>query len=285
MTGFIYAFGSAVFAAATDVLSKRALTSHSILTTAWVRLAYAAPFLLPILLVSEIPRLDSTFWIVIVLLIPMEVAALALYMKALQISPLSLTVPFLSFTPMFAILTSFLMLGELPDGSGVAGIVLIVIGAYMLNMNLSSRGIMEPLKAVWVERGSLMMVCVAFIYSITSNLGKIAIQHSSPAFMGIFYLPFISLALLPVALHSGMKPAELRAGGALFLLIGASQALMALCHFKAVSMILVSYMIAVKRLSLLLSVIMGCVFFQEKHLKERLFGSLLMVAGVALILI
>jgi len=255
------------------------------LTTAWVRLAYAAPFLLPILLVSEIPRLDSTFWIVIVLLIPMEVAALALYMKALQISPLSLTVPFLSFTPMFAILTSFLMLGELPDGSGVAGIVLIVIGAYMLNMNLSSRGIMEPLKAVWVERGSLMMVCVAFIYSITSNLGKIAIQHSSPAFMGIFYLPFISLALLPVALHSGMKPAELRAGGALFLLIGASQALMALCHFKAVSMILVSYMIAVKRLSLLLSVIMGCVFFQEKHLKERLFGSLLMVAGVALILI
>jgi drug/metabolite transporter (DMT)-like permease len=261
------------------------LERHSILTTAWVRLAYSAPFLLPFLLFIEIPLLDSTFWVAILVLLPMEVAALALYMKALQISPLSLTVPFLSLTPMFAILISFLMLGELPDGSGVAGIVLIVVGAYMLNVNLSSRGALEPFKAIWVERGSLLMVCVAFIYSITSSLGKIAVQHSSPAFMGVFYLPFVSLGLLPLALRNGMRLSELRAGWLLFFLIGASQALMALCHFKAVSLILVSYMIAVKRLSLLLSVIFGFVFFQEKHLKERLFGSLLMVAGVALILL
>ena len=82
-----------------------------------------------------------------------------------------------------------------------------------------------------------------------------------------------------------MSPGRLRMGSWLFLLIGASQALMALCHFKAVSMILVAYMISVKRLSLLLSVVFGNLFFHEEHLKARLFGSSLMVAGVVLILI
>ena len=208
-----------------------------------------------------------------------------LYTRALQISPLSLTVPLLSLTPVFTILTSFLILGESPDRSGVCGILLIVVGAYFLNVDLSKKGILQPIKAVWIERGSLLMICVAFIYSITSNLGKLAIHHSSPAFMVAFYLPLISLALLPLAVRSGMRLTQLRAGGSLFFLIGASQALMALCHFVAVSMILVSYMISVKRLSLLLSVVLGKVFFHEEHLKERLLGSFLMVTGVVLILL
>ena len=50
-------------------------------------------------------------------------------------------------------------------------------------------------------------------------------------------------------------------------------------------MILVSYMISVKRMSLLFSVIFGKVFFREEHLKERLLGSFAMLVGVILILL
>jgi drug/metabolite transporter (DMT)-like permease len=285
MTGFVYAFGSAVFAATSDALSKKALNGHSVLVTAWVRLAYSAPFLLPLLWFIEIPRLDRSFGTIILILIPLEIGAILLYMKALQISPLSLTVPFLSLTPVFTLLTSLLMLGEMPDLSGGFGVLLIAMGAFLMNAHLTKNGLMEPLKAILRERGSLLMVAVAFIYSITSNLGKLAIQHSSPVFMGVFYLPCVSMALLPMAVMGGMRVAHLRSGGALFWLIGASQAFMTLCHFKAVSMILVSYMISVKRLSLLLSVVFGGVLFQEEHLKERLFGSLTMLTGVIFILL
>jgi uncharacterized membrane protein len=82
-----------------------------------------------------------------------------------------------------------------------------------------------------------------------------------------------------------MRWEQLRFGGGWFFLIGACQALMAICHFKAISMILVSYMISVKRLSLLLSVLFGGLFFHEEHIKERLSGSLLMLVGVVLIVI
>lgn len=285
MTGFAYAFACALFAATSDALTKKALQNHSTLVTAWVRLAYTIPFLLPFLFFIEIPHLDATFWTTIVVLIPLEITAMLLYTAALQVSPLSLTLPFLSLTPVFTVLTSFLILGELPDKSGAAGIALIVAGAYFLHVNLTKKGVLEPFKAIGKERGSLLMICVAFIYSITSNLGKLAIQHSSASFMAIFYLPFISLTLLPLAAGGGMRLRHLRSGGTLFFLIGLSQALMALTHFTAISMVLVPYMMSVKRLSLLFGVLFGGIFFHEKHLRERLLGSFLMVAGVVFILL
>jgi drug/metabolite transporter (DMT)-like permease len=69
------------------------------------------------------------------------------------------------------------------------------------------------------------------------------------------------------------------------LLIGVCQALTALFHFKGISMILVSYMISVKRLSLLFGVVFGGLFFHEEHIRQRLAASLLMLAGVVLIVV
>jgi len=285
MEGYLYALGAAFFTAVSDAMSKQILQRHSAVVVAWARLAYASVFLLPLLFFIPIPALDGFFWLTIAALLPLEIIAILLYMKALQISPLSLTVPFLSLTPAFTIFTSFLILGELPNPSGLIGICFIVAGAFALNIHLLKRGALQPLRQILSERGSLLMVVVAFIYSITSVLGKAAIRHSSPAFMGICYIPLISLALLPLALRKGMGGAQLKSGGQWFFLIGACQALMALCHFKGISMILVSYMISVKRLSLLFGVAFGGIFFHEEHIRQRLAGSLLMLAGVVLIVI
>jgi drug/metabolite transporter (DMT)-like permease len=285
MVGYFYAFGAAFFTAASDAMAKQALQRHSPVVVAWARLACASIFLLPLIFFIPMPSLDGIFWFIIALLLPMEIVAIVLYMKALQMSPLSLTLPFLSLTPVFTIVTSFLILGERPDLEGVAGICFIVAGTFALNIHLVKRGILFPLRSIVSEKGSLYMIVVAFIYSFTSVLGKAAIQHSSPAFMGICYIPMISLALLPFALRKGMSGAELKSGKLLFFLIGFCQALAVLCHFKGISMILVSYMISVKRMSLLFGVAFGGLFFHEEYIKQRLAGSLLMLAGVVLILV
>ena len=51
----------------------------------------------------------------------------------MQISPVSLTVPYLAFTPALLLVTSYFMLGEVPEASGVAGVVVMTAGAYGLN--------------------------------------------------------------------------------------------------------------------------------------------------------
>jgi drug/metabolite transporter (DMT)-like permease len=281
----MYAFMCALSVATADALSKKALTtSNDTYLVAWVRIGYTVPFMVFIFPFIDIPKLDSVFFMVTVLLLPLEITALLLYMKAINISPLSLTLPFLSLTPVFLIGTSYIILGESPNKTGLMGIILVVIGAYLLNVHTIKQGFLEPLRAVVKERGSVLMIIVAFIFSITSSFGKIAVQHSSPIFFSIFYSILLSAFLfLIVSFKTRHILSKIVSRPLLFLFIGISMAIMMITHLKAISLVEVSYMISVKRLSLLIGVIYGAVFFKETNIKERFLGSAIMLMGVILI--
>lgn len=267
-----------------DALSKRALRNNEDLVIIWVREGYALPFLASALLFVPLPRLDAAFWITVLSLIPLEIAALILYVKAIRLSPLSLSVPFMALSPVFIIFIAFIFLGEWPSDHGILGIALIAIGAYMLNASASKEGFLGPLKAILKEPGSILMIAVAFIYSITSTLGKVAIQHSSPMFFGFFY-PFALTVVLTAYVGMKGKLPLVVSRPATFLPIGLCTAVMIFSHFLALSLTQVAYMISVKRTSLIFSVIYGSLLFKEENIRERLFGSLIMLAGVILIIL
>jgi len=259
----------AAFAQATaDALSKKALAGSDVFMVAWLRNLLAVPFLAAVFFIVPVPRLDPTFYWAV---------GLAL--------PLSLTMPFLALTPFYLLATSFLILGETPSRAGAAGVALLGAGAYLLNIHtLKEGGVLAPFKAVYREKGSLMMMAVAAIYAITSDLGKLAILHSSPAFFGAAYVAVFALVFTPVALAFSKKPFALPRGKAgLYLLIGGSIAALAISQTIALSMTQVSYMIAVKRTSLLFSVGYGWFMFRETNIKERLIGGSVMLGGLVLI--
>ncbi|MCQ4574347.1 MAG: DMT family transporter [Candidatus Brocadiales bacterium] len=287
MTWFYYSELAAFFDASTSALSKKALEDSDVYTVAWVRYGYALPFLLCMLLFIEIPPLDSTFFLVTIVLIPLEILALILRIRAIKHSPLSLTLPFLSLTPVFLIGTSYFMLGEKPDESGLIGILLIALGAYLLNVRSTREGLLGPLRAIYNEEGSLLMIAVAFIYSITSNLGKIAILHSGPVFFAAAYPAVIALALFPLMMM--MKPANGFKNAAsrpfLFATIGVSNLLMFVTHNLAIQLIEVPYMLSVKRTSLIFGVLYGWLLFRETNVRERLLGGVVMLIGVAFIVV
>lgn len=265
-----------------DALSKKALRDTDDLVIAWVRQGYALPFLAIGFLFVPIPRLDLKFWLSVASLIPLEIGALLLYLRAIRISPLSLTVPFLALSPVFIIITAFILLGEWPSRYGMTGIFLIAFGAYLLNARTTKTGVLEPFRAVLKERGSLLMIGVALIYSVTSTLGKVAIEHSSPIFFGFFY-PLILTGVLTVFITATGRARSVFSKPKMFLPIGLATATMIFTHYLALSMTQVAYMISVKRTSLIFSVIYGKLVFKEINIRERLLGSAIMVAGVALI--
>ncbi len=280
----MYALICALSVATADALSKKALINNDSYFVAWVRVGFAAPLLLFVLPFIEIPRLDNVFFIITFILLPLDIVALLLYMRAINISPLSLTLPFLSFTPIFLIGTSYIILGERPDRTGFVGIVLVAIGAYLLNVRTIKRGLLEPLKAIAKEKGSVLMVIVAFIFSINLNLGKIAVQHSSPIFLSIFYSFLLSILLfLIVSFKTKNIFSKIVSQPLLFLLIGISMAVMMVTHLMAISLIEAAYMVSVKRLSILFGVIFGVMFFRETNIKERFLGATVMVSGIILI--
>lgn len=273
----------AAFTLATaDAISKKAMGRTDELVIAWVRQGYSLPFLSLVFLFIEIPHLDGTFYLTLLFIVPLEVTAIILYMKAIRLSPLSLSIPFMALSPVFIILIAFFMLGELPDRSGYSGIFLIAAGAYILNVKAAREGLLGPIKAIKREKGSVLMIIVALIYSVTSTIGKIAIQHSSPLFFGFFYPVVLTIVFSIILCITGdLRKVTSRPG--IFLWIGFFIAIMVLSHFTAISMTDVAYMISVKRTSLIFSVIYGRLLFGEKNTGERLMGSVLMVAGVVLI--
>jgi uncharacterized membrane protein len=69
----------------------------------------------------------------------------------------------------------------------------------------------------------------------------------------------------------------------LFIAIGLCEALSFLIQFHAFWYVEIAYVVAIKRLSLLLSIIYGRVFFQEKQNHIQLSGAALMILGAILI--
>ncbi|MEK6693142.1 MAG: EamA family transporter, partial [Nitrospirota bacterium] len=279
MLWVLYSLLSAFSLSTADALSKKGLERADEYTIAWIRLLFSAPYFLLSFLFIEIPVINITFWISILILLPLEIFSTILYIKALKVSPLSLTIPFLSFTPLFLIATSFLILGETPSAPGVIGIILIAFGAYTLNIHTLKKpsDLLEPLRAIVKEKGSVYMILVAFIYSITSNLGKLAILHSSPVFFGVTYYLILTVAFTPIALKMSSLRLNLRENFLNYSFIGFFIALMVIFHVLAIVLTDVAYMIAIKRTSLLFSVLYGRIIFGEQGFRERLFGSLMMV--------
>ncbi len=279
MSWIVYALITAFSIATADAISKKAMIRSHEYVIAWVRQGYTLPFLAVVFFFIEIPPLDNTFWLTLLVAVPLDVTAIILYVKAIRLSPLSLTIPFIALSPMFVIITAFVILGELPDISGLFGILLIVIGAYLLNVRATKHGVLGPIKAIKKERGSILMIIVALIYSVTSTLGKVAVLHSSPLFFGAFY-PFILTIIFTVIVGFKGQLSSVISRPRIFLGIGFFIAIMMLSHFTAISLTDVAYMISVKRLSLLFSVAYGWILFGERNVAERLIGSILMIAGV-----
>jgi len=272
--------------ATSDALTKKVLRTRDEYFVAWIRLLFALPLLVASLFFIEIPHLDRTFWLATVCALPLEILTLILYTKALKVSPMSVTLPFLALTPLFLIITSYLILGESVSISGTAGIVLMAAGAYTLNLHKARHSVLGPVRAILKEKGSLMMIGVAFIYSITSSLGKMVIEHSSPIFFGAFYCILVTVLFTQIALKMNKWNLSFRKKDvAPFASIGLTYSIMIICHMLAISLINVAYMISIKRTSLLFGIIYGHFLFREERIAEKAVGGVIMLAGFILIVI
>ena len=205
-----------------------------------------------------------------------------LYMKAIKHSDLSITLPLLAFTPLFLLVTSPLMIGEFPNTLGLIGVFLIITGSYTLNIKERHNGYLAPFRALLKEKGPRLMFIVAFLWSIGANFDKMGILNSSPLFWVIVFNATIATILLPIVLYKSPQPfkRQLPKAAKFLLLIGFISALSLSFQMSAVSLTLVIYVNAIKRTSTVIGVLFGDLFFKEDHIRERLAGALIMLAGV-----
>lgn len=281
MLWFILALLSGFFDATVYALNKKVLRKLSIYLVPLLG-AFIAGFLLLAISVAAPPAMQKNFFYFVVFGALLNVTGQILLFKALKLEDISLVIPLLSFTPIFLMLTSFLMLNEKINLYGALGIIFTVGGAYTINFEKKG-GIFRPLKELFRNKGSLYAIMAAIWFSITANIDKIVVLKSNVYFgFGIEYL-FIGLFLLIICLLRREKFSKLTGNVPILLLIGIAGFFSSLTVGLALKMQVVPYIISLKRTSILFSVLYGAFIFKEEKIKQRLIAASIMLVGVILI--
>lgn len=240
-----------------------------------------------------------------------------LFVVAIKVSPLSVTVPLLSLTPVFTTLLAIPMLGEVPGPFQWAGITLVVLGTLALHIRpgrakraaaaATSAGARpapaDPAAESWTEatarpadlvhavrheRGSVLMVAVALMWSIATPLDKLAIERSSSPFHGLVLSAGVALGLA-VWLAARGELATLAGARRRPVLLAAALAASAIAlatQLIAIRLVLVAIVETVKRgLGNVAAVAVGAGLFGERVSAWQWAAVALMAGGVGLILI
>ena len=292
----LFASLTAFFEACKDATGKQSLKTLDEYSVLFGSMSAGTIFLLPVLWISGIPTIQPGFWVALLIGGSLNILAFTLYVRALKLADLSLTVPLVTLTPLFLLVTSPLIVQEWPTGADGLGVGLLVVGSYVLNLGADkTRGIWAPLLAMAHNPGSRLMLCVAFIWSITSNFDKIGVVNSSPLFWAVSLFMAIAVGMIPFVFFSGRKrrnrrnlsvvTSELVGQWQILVATGGLNAIAIAFQMLALPLAPVAQVIAVKRMSALLSVLMGHFFFGEKGLRARLTGAAIMVSGVVIMAI
>ncbi|MEG4228011.1 EamA family transporter [Microcoleus sp. N9_B2] len=284
MTWLIFGILTAFFEAVKDVFGKQNLKKSDEYVVAWSLSFFSVIFLIPWVFSTEIPALNSQFWLALLIGGSINAVTALLYIKALKVSDLSLTVPLLALTPLFMLVTSPLIVGEYPQFFDYIGILLIVAGSYLLNIKDKSKGYLAPFKALLDEPGSKLMLIVAFLWSIAGNFDKIGVTNSHPIFWVFSLFGTMSVLLLPVLLHKTPNPGrQIFKQLPMLAAMGFFNAIGIIFQMQALTLTLVVQVIAIKRTSVLMGVLFGHFIFKEKDIQQRLLGAGIMILGVLFI--
>ncbi len=284
MLWFVFSLLTAFLEGTKDAVSKKSLEGIDEYMVAWLLKALTLPFVLPLLLFIPIPEIGIEFVIAALTSAVINSVVAVMYMKAIKISPLSLTLPMLTFTPVFLLITSPMMVGEFPSLIGVLGIFLIVTGAYMLNIKDARKGLLAPIKSLARHKGPVLMLIIAFLWSITANIDKIAINLSSVLFWLVMFHVITSIMLFPLMLiKSKNKISSVKRNIKVVPLLGILPATRTFFQLSALTLTIVPYVISIKRISSIFGAVYGHFIFKEKDVGYRLIGAFIMIIGVVLI--
>lgn len=285
---FLFALASALFASVRRTSEKQ--LSHALhhFTIGWTVQLAALPILLVGLLafgpIFNPFKLGINFWLPTILIwfgfYPLNTF---LYINAFKHGELSKILPLASLGPVVSLLLGWILLSQVPSLVAVVGILVIVVGIYVLN--LKGRYLHNPLKIFTADKANLYTLFGLILVAMAGVLDKRAIDASGPMYysfvstLGAVATLFISAKVsgvketLLIKQHS--KP--LLVTGVLF---GASYTayILAIAHGP------LAYVTALRNSSaLLVGSLIGLWFLKESFTKPKLVALLLIVAGSTLL--
>jgi len=251
------------------------------------------------LIIVGVPKVDLEYWYwLLIWNFPVFILKMFWMIRALQSIKLSHLGPLLSVAPLFAAVFSWLLLHELPNTWGMYGIVLVVIGIYLMDLRQLQVSAFEPLRKIFTVAGNRYAIGAAALMGLGGNLDKIVLRlcdgsnvsmDRSNAFFYLFTINALVVIFLSLAYarkHPKIYLRGLRKGAVPLTLLAVVGAGGVIFQALAIQQILVPYVASIKRVGELLgSVIIGTLFFRENNLKNCIIGGLIIAIGIVFIVV
>jgi len=241
----------------------------------------------PRLFILAIPAISIDVWLNMLAAAALAVAGNTVLVHALRSADLSILGPVNAYKSVIGLVLAIFLIGEYPSPLGITGVLLIITGSYMV----VDRQVDQPGRNAFVlffrERGVQLRFAALVLAAAEAVFLKRAILLSSP------WIVFVLWSVLGVplagvtALFDGVRVEEqtgiLRRAWRTFLALVFTTGLMQLTTVLTFERMQVGYSLALFQLSTIVSVLLGYRYFQERNIRKRLAGSMVMTAGAMMI--
>jgi uncharacterized membrane protein len=290
MEWFIFSFISAIALGTVGVITKKILGHEHASEFNAARGFYSIIFSLFL-----IPFIDLNIaWMSILMVYGVSLlfsVAVTQSMKSLRRGDISEVIPLTNITPVILMIIATIFLKETHSIIQIIGVLLVIIGTYVLQIGASGRGLLDPIKNLLKSKPAHYMLIAASILAITTTLDKYLISTRMNFITYLFFINIfqsINLIIYDVVKYGKkdfikdiLKDFKLLSLDAFLLFISN------LFYFMAVSIpkAPISLIIPLKRTSTLFAVIFGGSLFHEKNLLVKVFGCIIMIWGTIFILL
>ena len=203
--------------------------------------------------------------------------------KAYELGDLSVVYPLARSSPLFLTILAVVFLREEISPWGLTGILLIVLGVYTIHLRgLSPDELLTPLKSLGgrASQFALLTALWTTAYSISDKLGVTAVE---PLVYAFWFEPFILIFMIPAVLWRrglGSVTQEWKNKKVSATVAGFLARFGYILVLIAMSLAQVSYILALRQLSVVIGAAAGVLLLREKYGRVRILSSLIIFAGV-----
>lgn len=187
--------------------------------------------------------------------------------------------------PMFIPILAVLLLHEEIALLGAMGIALIIIGIYCVHLRtFTGAAFLEPFLALrgGASLWALSTGCAIAAYSIVDKVG-VGLVYPPVYIYLMVVITWLTITPWVLIRERGLLKTEWRRHSGSIIIVGFLSIFTYLMILFALQMSKVSYVAAVREVSIVLSAYCGIVLLGEKHGPQKLLGALLITVGVVAI--
>jgi drug/metabolite transporter (DMT)-like permease len=277
--GFLVTIISAFCSTAKDIVSKAVAGRIHPDVSTFASFLFALPFYLLVMGIGYAMGFEtfsfsgSFLWLVVARSIT-DVFAESFKMKAFASGDLSLVSSFIALSPIVLAFLSPIITGDRVTAVDIIALALIVGGGLLLIQRDLRSGRIFQFRAV------LYALAASLAFALNSCFDRLAVMKSGPILSGFAMTGLAALFTLPLAArHSGAR-GSLKQHSRAFFLRGAFETLFMVTKLLAMTVLPAHVVVGGTRVSLVISVIAGRVWFGERNTARRLTAAACVYAGL-----